>query len=242
MPHQLDWADLKYASELLKIDSVCTSFHLPIMIFDIIRQQVEILRRPLAAVVLSTVPRRYSPSLLLLHWHGFGAEERHRPPSAIGVARSVAPLPSSALQLNRRWGTLEEIDHEMLEAAWQLGAWDLVREEHRACSVIGASAQDALACRQAFGDNPFAPDDEGHLVAEAPERGELRDAAARVGYVRWAFRPVAASLWQEAGMDDSLLPDGRRLPPCPVAPRSTVGTQVSCSRYQLGRIDRVVLL
>jgi len=212
------------------------------MILDIIRQQVEILRRPLAAVVLSTVPRRSSPSLLLLHWHGFAAQDRSRPPPENPAERSVAPLPSSALQLNQRWTVLEQLDHEMLDAAWQLGAWDLVREEHRACSVVGASAQEALACRQAFGDNPFAPDDEGHLVAEAPERGELRDAAARVGYVRWAFRPVAASLWQAAGMDDSLLPDGRRLPPCPVAPRPPVGTRVSRSSYQLGRTDRIVLL
>jgi len=104
------------------------------MIFDIIRQQVEILRRPLAAVVLSTIPRRSSPSLLLLHWHGFGAEDRPRTPPVIGVARSVVPLPSSALQLDRRWAALEELDQEMLDAAWQLGAWDLVREERRACS------------------------------------------------------------------------------------------------------------
>ena len=212
------------------------------MILDIIRQQVEILRRPLAAVVLSTVPRRSSPSLLLLHWHGFATEDPPRRSPAIRVERSVAPLPSSALQLNRHWTALEELDHEMLNAAWQLGAWDLVREEHRGCSVVGASAQEALACRQAFGDNPFAPADEAHLVAQARERGELRDAAARAGYVRWAFRPVASGLWHGAGMDDSLLPDGRRLPPCPVAPRPSVGTRVSRSRYQLGRIDRIVLL
>jgi len=212
------------------------------MILDIIRQQVETLRRPLAAVVLSTVPRRSLPSLLLLHWHGFAPDERRRPMSAPSIERSVVPLPSSALQLNQRWAALEELDQEMLDAAWQLGAWDLVREERRACSVVGASAQEALACRQAFGDNPFAPEEEEHLVTEAPDRGELRDVAARVGYVRWAFRPVAASLWQAAGMDDSLLPDGRRPPPCPVAPRPAVGTRVSRSSYQLGRIDRIVLL
>ena len=215
---------------------------MPNMILDIIRQQVDILRRPLAAVVLSTVPRRCSPSLLLLHWHGFAAEERQRPPHETRAERTVAPLPSSALQLNQPWTALEQLDNEMLDAAWQLGAWDLVREEHRACSVVGAPLREAIACRQAFGDNPFAPDDEVHLVAEAPDRGELRDAAARVGYVRWAFRPVAAGLWRAAGMDDSLLPDGRRLPPCPVAPRPSVGTRVSRSLYQLGRIDRIVLL
>ncbi|MBV8501926.1 MAG: diguanylate cyclase [Paucibacter sp.] len=212
------------------------------MIFDIIRQQVETLRRPLAAVVLSTVPRRSSSSLLLLHWHGFAAEERPRPPPETSVERSVAPLPSSALQLNQHWTLLEELDREMLDAAWRLGAWNLVREEHRGCGVVGAQTQEAVACRQAFGDNPFAPDEEDHLVAEAPDRRALRDAAARVGYVRWIFRPVADGLWHAAGEDDSLSPDGRRAPPCPVAPRPSVGTRVSRSSYQLGRVDRIVLL
>jgi len=211
------------------------------MILDIIRQQVEILRRPLAAVVLSTLPRKSSPSLLLLHWHGFAADERPQPPPATGIQRLQVPLPSSALQLSRNWSQLEELDQEMLDAAWQLGAWNLVREERRACNQVGASTCEAVACRQAFGDNPLEPADEAHLVEDAPDRGALRDAAARMGYVRWLFRPVADGLWRGAGPDDSLLADGGRRPPCPVAPRAAVGTRVSLSSYQLGRIDGIVL-
>ncbi len=225
------------------------------MILDIIRQQVAILRRPLAAVVLSTLARRSSPMLLLLHWHGFATDERQRSSSPLGPSSAAswgpatgreslrrAPLPSSALQLNQPWSRLEQLDEQMLDAAWQLGAWHLLREERRGCNTVGASASEAVACRQAFGDNPIDPDDDSHLVAQAPDRADLRDTAARLGYVRWEFRPVADGLWGSAGQDDSLLPDGRRLPPCPVAPRAAVGTRISRSRYQLGRIDRIVLL
>lgn len=211
------------------------------MILDIIRQQVETLRRPLAAVVLSTLPRKSSPMLLLLHWHGFAIAERQRSPPQVAGPRPLVPLPSSALQLNQAWTQLEQLDQQMLDAAWQLGAWDLVREEHRGCNVVGASAREAVACHQAFGDDPLSPASDAHLVVEAPDRGELRASAARLGYVRWIFRPVADGLWRAAGRDDSLLPDGRRMPPCPVAPKASVGTRVSRSSYQLGRIDHIVL-
>jgi len=213
------------------------------MILDIIRQQVEVLRRPLAAVVLSTLPRRSSPLLLLLHWHGFGVDERQRaPPPGAADSRRQAPLPSSVLQLNQSWAHLPQVDEQMLDAAWQLGAWNLVREEHRGCNAIGASEQEAVACRQAFGDNPFDSADETHLTVEAPDRESMRDVAARVGYVRWLFRPVANGMWRGAGQDDSLLPDGRRLPPCPVAPKADMGSRAWRISYQLGRLNRIVLL
>lgn len=210
------------------------------MILDIIRQQAAALDRPLAAVSLSTLPRKSSPLLLLLHWHGFVVDERG-PPAPRAARRRVA-VPSSALQLADDWRSLEQVDRHMLDAAWQLGAWELTREERRGCNHVGASAREALECRQAFGDDPLAPGTEAHLVAEAPDRADLLALAGRFGYVRWLFRPVARGLWRDAGQDDSLAPDGSRAPPCPVGPRPAVGTRVSRSRYQLGRVDRIVLL
>jgi len=207
------------------------------MIFEVIQQQLDALRRPLAAVVLSTLPREDSPVLLLLHWHGF-APDSDRPASSRAAS---LPLPSSALQLSPRWLRLEELDRDMLDAAWQLGAWSLVREERRGCEVAGAAPREALACRQAFGDNPFDPDDDSHLVAEAPDRGAMVSVAARMGYVSWSFRPVAHGLWRDAGADDSLQADGRRQPPCPVTPHAPVGTRLVRKTYQLGRIHRIVL-
>lgn len=229
-------------AQMSKIGAVCSSSICWTMIFDIIRQQVEVLRRPLAAVVLSTLPRRSSPLLLLLHWHGFAADETQRAPPDAVAPWPQAPLASSVLQLNQTWADLAQIDRQMLDAAWQQGAWNLVREVHRGCNVIGASVQEAVACRQAFGDNPFDPADETHRAQEAPDREALRDFAARIGYVRWLFRPVADGLWRGAGRDDSLMPDGRRPPPCPVELTAALDARVSRSVYQLGRIDSIVLL
>ena len=208
------------------------------MIFDVIQQQLDSLQKPLAGVVLSTLPRSDSPVLLLLHWHGFAPDDR---PSASRRAAEI-PLPSSALQLSPRWLQLEELDRDMLDAAWQLGAWSLTREEHRACNAVGASPREAVACRQAFGDNPFDPQDDSHLVAQAPDRGELMSGAARLGYVSWSFRPVAQGLWAGAGADDSLQVGGRRQPPCPVGAKPPVGTRIVRRTYQLGRVNRIVVL
>lgn len=129
---------LIFFAGLRKNFAVCTSSHLPIMIFDIIRQQVETLRRPLAAVVLSTLPRRSSsPMLLLLHWHGFAVGERQRSPPAADGRPARSPVPSEALQLNQNWTQLEQLDQQMLDAAWRYGACNLVREEHRGCLAVG---------------------------------------------------------------------------------------------------------
>jgi len=207
------------------------------MILEVIQQQLDALRRPLVAVVLSTLPRKDSPALLLLHWHGFAPGA----PLSASVPTASSPLPSSALQLSPRWLQLEELDRDMLDAAWQLGAWNLVREERRACDAAGATPREALACRQAFGANPFDPDDDSHLVAQAPDRVDMVSVAARLGYVSWSFRPVAHGLWRDAGTDDSLQADGQRPPPCPVMPQAPVGTRLVRKTYQLGRIDRIVL-
>ena len=199
------------------------------------------MRRPLAAVSLATLPRKSSPLLLLLHWHGFLPQPPARDPSGPPVHRRAA-LPSSALQLTQLWDGIGQLDAQMLEAAWQLGAWDMTREHRRGCNTVGAPMREAVECRQAFGDNPLAPDDETHLVAEAPDRIEMRDLAARLGYIRWLFRPVAEGLWRSAGEDDSLLPDGSRELPCPIEPHPRSIGSDSRHRYQLGRVDRILLL
>lgn len=201
-----------------------------------IRAQIDAVRLPLYAVTVTAVRRPDTPLLLMLHWHGFRRDEATGPEPARRRA-----VPGSALQLNARWHALEEIDGAMLDAAWQLGAWDMERSVRRGCNDAGASAREAHECRQAFGDNPLAPDSDAHLVAEAPDRDELMQLAARRGYVRWLFRPVRAGLWRAIADDDTLDADGGRTPPCPVAPRAPGEPQRAPVVYRLGRITRIVL-
>ncbi|MDI3514431.1 MAG: hypothetical protein PWP40_1660 [Rhodocyclaceae bacterium] len=201
-----------------------------------IRDQIDAVRLPLYAVTVTAVRRPDTPLLLMLHWHGLRRDEAAR--AAPARRRAV---PGSALQLNARWHALEEIDGAMLDAAWQLGAWDMERSVRRGCNDAGASAREAHECRQAFGDNPLAPDSDAHLVAEAPDRDELMQLAARRGYVRWLFRPVRAGLWRAIAEDDTLDADGGRTPPCPVAPRALGEPQRAPVVYRLGRITRIVL-
>ncbi len=199
--------------------------------------QIETVRLPLYAVTVTALPRADTPLLLMLHWHGFRPDDR--PPADALPARR--PVPGSALQLNARWRALEEIDAAMLDAAWQLGAWDMERHAWRACSRVGAPEQEAVQCRQAFGENPLAPDDESHLLAEAPDRTEMMRVAADKGYVRWLFRPVRGGLWGEVADDDTLRPDGGREPPCPVGPTAHADKRGVPYVYRLGRISRIFI-
>ena len=201
--------------------------------------QIEAVGEPLFAVSLTAVPCVNTPVLLMLHWHGFRSDPLPGDFSAAPPRRS--PIPSSAMQLNERWPDFATLDQAMLDAAWQLGAWQLEREERRSCSVAGASEHEAMACRQAFGDDPFNPGEEHHLVAETPDRQEMMEAGARMGYLRWHFRPVWGGVWKGVAPDDSLSDDGGRTPPCPHGVKTLVGTRMSRTRYRLGRIDRIIL-
>lgn len=204
-------------------------------LFSTLAAQMEAVRLPLFSVTLTALPRRRTPLLLMLHWHGF-----RREPVAGGPA-ALQPIPSSALQISEDLPDLEHADRLMLDAAWRLGAWELDREERRACNTVGASAREALECRQAFGDDPLGSLGETRLVAEAPDREDMMHLGARVGYVRWSFRPVRGGVWQATAQDDTLGGDGGRQPPCPVGVRPSAGPRVGRTRYRLGQIDRLIL-
>ena len=198
---------------------------------------MDTVRLPLFAVTATALPRKSTPVLLMLHWHGFRREN----PAVSTERRELKSVPCSALQINERWSALSTIDDAMLEAAWRLGAWELDRDERRACATAGASDQESLECIRAFGDTLMGGDHE-HLVAEAPDRDDMLELASRVGYVRWHFRPVRGGVWRETAQDDTLSAEGSREPPCPVRAQPPVGTRVSRARYRLGSSRRLIVL
>ncbi|AOZ49753.1 diguanylate cyclase [Chromobacterium vaccinii] len=205
-------------------------------LFDTLSAQIRHMRLPLFAVSLSAVPFPDTPLLLMLHWHGFRKAAAGRAPTG---QTSLRQVPASALQLTRRWSALSLLEEEILDAAWQLGAWSLLRDERRGCNTMGAAAGEELACRQAFGDLP-AIDGQESVVAEAPDSPELMRLAARRGYVCWQFRPVHGGLWRELAEDDTLGEAGLRQPPCPLAPRACRGGKAARTEYRFGRIERVI--
>jgi hypothetical protein len=207
-------------------------------VFDRIAEQLDAVGLPLFAVTLTALPRANTPVLLMLHWHGFRAEPERDAEFASAVPRR--PVPGSALQLNPAWDRVDRLDETMLDAAWRLGAWELDREERRGCDTAGASGREAFECRQAFGADPFGIDGDEHVVAETPDRDEMLQMGARVGYVRWQFRPVRGGVWRDTARDDTLAEDGGRMPPCPMAAKPLVGPRIARVRYRLGRIGGIV--
>ena len=182
-------------------------------ILERIEGQIAATGLPLVGITLAAVPCPDTPVILTLHWHGFVREKLVAMEEAETV--SYTPVPSSALQLNDRWRDLMAVDSAMMEAAWELGAWDVARAERRACMRPGACSTDALECLQAFSAFPFGVNGVQAVVADAPDADKLVQLAASRGYLMWLFRPVAGGIWAEVADDATLTGSGRRAPPCP---------------------------
>lgn len=201
-----------------------------------IEQQISATGLPLVAITMAAVPCPDTPLILTLHWHGFHTEKIVQ--TAVATPVRYTAIPSSALQLNERWREVEALDRSVLEAAWELGAWDVARAERSACMRPGAPAKEAVECLQAFGGFPFGVSEDQHVVAEAPDADELISVAARRGYLMWMFRPIHGGIWKEVADDPTLLPDGKREPPCPLDAIATDTAQTRGARktvYRLGR-------
>lgn len=205
-------------------------------LFDKLSSQIAGVGLPLLAVSLTAVPRADTPIMLMLHWHGFrkNPDRQHR---LLGV--QPVPVPGSALQINEPWKAMLALDRAMLDAAWRLGAWELEREEKRACNRLGASSTEAFECQQAFASHPVKSEEA--WVREAPDLDDLMHLGAKIGYLRWVFRPVHGGMWGSNMQDDTLSPDGSRAPPCPVAPRAATEPRASRTKYKLGHSTRLYL-
>ena len=185
-------------------------------ILERINEQMAATGLPLVGITLAAVPCPDTPVILTLHWHGFIKEKLVEADDAEAV--SYTPVPSSALQVNQRWQDLLAVDRATMEAAWELGAWDVARAERPACMRRGASSTEALECLQAFGSFPFGVNGNQVVVSDAPDTDELVQLAAARGYLMWLFRPVSGGIWADYADDATLDSEGRRAPPCPHRP------------------------
>lgn len=181
-----------------------------------IETQMAVTKLPLVAITIAAVPCRDTPVIMTLHWHGFIRERLIDDESREPV--SYTPVPSSALQVNQRWGDLLDLDRAAMEAGWELGAWDVARAELPSCTRPGADQREAVDCLKAFGQFPWRVNGNDVVVGDAPDADELIAVAGRRGYLMWLFRPVRGSIWTEVADDLTLRPDGTREPPCPLEP------------------------
>jgi len=197
-----------------------------------IEEQIEVTQLPLFAITVAAVPCPDTPVILTLHWHAFVRERLADVETAQPV--SYKPVPSSALQLNERWGDVLTVDRAAMEAAWELGAWDVARAERPSCVRPGAPSREALECLQAFGAFPFGLDGNQVVVSDAPDTDELVNVASRRGYLMWTFRPVRGGIWKDYADDATLKADGTREPPCPVAPVPADSGRTRKTVYRFG--------
>src|SRR6185295_5922116 len=140
-------------------------------LLDRIEDQVASTKLPLVGITLAAVPCPDTPVILTLHWHGFIKEKLADLEEAETV--SYTPIPSSALQLNDRWKSLISVDSAAMNAAWELGAWDVARAERPGCMRPGADGAEALECLQAFGSYPYGIAGNQVVVSDAPDTEDL---------------------------------------------------------------------
>ena len=208
-------------------------------ILECIQEQLSSTNLPLVGITLAAVPCPDTPVILTLHWHGFIKEKLADIEEAETI--SYTPIPSSALQLNDRWNNLITVDRATMDAAWELGAWDVSRAERPACMRPGAQGTEAYECLQAFGSFPYGINGNQVVVSDAPDADDLVQLAAHRGYLMWVFRPVKGSIWADYADDATLGPEGTRSGPCPLAPipptcegkRQTVYRFGKPSKFQL---------
>jgi len=199
---------------------------------EFISDQISATGRPLFGVTVAAVPCPDTPVIMTLHWHGF---VEHRI-AALDIAKPVlfSSVPSSALQLNTRWTDIKSLDLAAMEAGWELGAWDVSRDERQGCHRLGAPDKESLECLQAFGFLPDSVEGEHLVVSETPDADDLINVAARSGYVVWTFRPVHGGIWAEVSDDATLQSDGTRKPPCPHRPIPPGGRNARQTVYRFG--------
>ena len=197
-------------------------------ILELIEDQLVANRLPLAGVTLAALPFPNTPAVLSLHWHAF-VEIAATPQGESTLYQSV---PSSALQLTLRWDEFEDLETDVLETSWELGAWDLRRIGAVPC---GASPQRYAECLTSFGVSGREINGDQVFVADVPDGAELVDAAARAGYVRWQFRPTWCGLWKDLADDLTLEAGGYRNPRCPVGARPLESGGAGTVVFQLGK-------
>jgi hypothetical protein len=208
-------------------------------IFETIQSHHDAMRLPLYAVTVTVPARVNTPALLILHWHGFRRETAVRLPGIDIAPRAVA---GSAVQIDQDWDSVAAVDQALLDAAWQLGAWEVERVTRPPWWRLGAPASEALACRRAFGDYPDADGTHDTIVAAAPDREDMMRLAADRGYIRWMFRPRKGGIWAELNDEDSTVdPAGGRRLPCPVPPQPCRAGHNARTVYRLGMVDHLII-
>lgn len=204
-------------------------------VLELIEGQLIANRLPIVAVTLTAVPLANTPVILALHWHGF-VEVQLAECSQPVAFQSV---PSSVLQVNSHWDRCHDLDNALLEAAWELGAWNLERAQVAPFMRPGADCAEATFAQHAFGKSTVFVEEQSPFVADAPDVDELIDMAGRTGYVQWLFRPVRGGLWQAPLDDVTLEAGGYRNPVCPLVGKPLVEAhRLTKSRrevYSLGR-------
>ena len=143
-----------------------------------IEDQISATGLPLVGITLAAVPCPDTPVILhaALAWLHQGEARRAgvRRGSVLRAGAELRAAVERPLARSSRGGL-----SAAMEAAWELGAWDIARAERRSCMRPGAPSTEALECLQAFGSFPFGVNGSQMVVAEAPRRRRAGAACRR---------------------------------------------------------------
>lgn len=119
--------------------------------------------------------------------------EASRPSGMPGVSMTVAARPSdTTLALVLPGPTVHEAEHEVLAAAWGLGAWDVRRIEHSPLADPAQWREARYGLASDFGINLVTIAGQPIQAGDRAPTADVR-AAASDGWVSWSFVPLALS-------------------------------------------------
>lgn len=160
--------------------------------------------------VSATYSAAYPPVMTIV-WSMPDTEIHHDGLSMPGVDASVRSRPSdTTILLYRELMSPAEMEDGILSAAWELGAWDLVRSEH-APRAPGDNWREArYGICSSFGRNDYIIAGQALSQGESAPEAAMAEAA-KDGFVTWRFiplslaHPVTKKQW---GPKDKTLSDG----------------------------------
>ncbi|MGH8429169.1 MAG: hypothetical protein ACREUF_02090, partial [Solimonas sp.] len=161
---------------------------------------------PVASVRLVSLYGDLPQRWLQIEWSGMVAS-----PMAGGAIIAMRSRPAEHIMLAP--ARLQLSDADFVAAAWQLGAWDVRRIEHRPLPIEADPGDARWGVASAFGA-PYELTGDAANAESGGDAAGLIQMMASSGWVTWLCKPLhlgpAMRLQQWGGKDRTLLPDGSR--------------------------------
>ena len=109
-----------------------------------------------------------------------------------GVAKTVMSTPADSTILIEHYDGYKNLEDQLMQSAWELGAWDISRLEKAPLPDAAEILSPSYGIAQSFGINPYTIDGSPMQLGENTDLETIENAANH-GYITWRFVPMATA-------------------------------------------------